>query len=266
MSSLTHLIYSLRWLYSLIFFPHSMDSISSLTLLIPLLSFLILSLHSIIPSLPSLTSPLCSLTPLLHTILTPSCTYIFLSITHQFAAFTSSPFMTFSIYSLPPFTYSLSHAFLTPQLPSLSPYTTFLLINLSPLLPSLAHWFLLFPHVLTHSLTHSLPYFRHPLPHSLCSLAHSLTHSLTHSLPYPTHSLIYPFTHPSLTLFRREIWADHHTTHPVHCTEKKLENFQDFFLLRILMYLSNFDIKICFLILFKTYKEYIFCFFTLETL
>ncbi len=60
---------------------------------------------------------------------------------------------------------------------------------------------------------------------------------------------------------RREISADHRTTHPVHCSENKLENFQNFFVLKVLILPNNFDVKICFLIWYKTYIEYIFCFF-----
>jgi hypothetical protein len=59
---------------------------------------------------------------------------------------------------------------------------------------------------------------------------------------------------------RREISADHRTTHPEHCSEKKIGNFKIFFFWS-LMHPNNFDEKICFLILHKTYLEYTFCFF-----
>jgi hypothetical protein len=48
--------------------------------------------------------------------------------------------------------------------------------------------------------------------------------------------------------------------------EKNFENFQHFFVLKVLMYPTNFDVKICFLILFKTYIEYFFCFFYFRNL
>jgi hypothetical protein len=33
------------------------------------------------------------------------------------------------------------------------------------------------------------------------------------------------------------------TAHPVHCKEKKFENFQNFFVLKVLVHLSHFDVK-----------------------
>ncbi len=42
---------------------------------------------------------------------------------------------------------------------------------------------------------------------------------------------------------------------------KKRKIFKTFFVLKVLMHPINFDVKICFLIVYKTYIEYIFCFF-----
>jgi hypothetical protein len=39
----------------------------------------------------------------------------------------------------------------------------------------------------------------------------------------------------------------------VYCKEKNLENFQNFFVLKVWMSLTNFDAEICFLYLFKKY-------------
>ncbi len=51
-------------------------------------------------------------------------------------------------------------------------------------------------------------------------------------------------------------------------TEQKQNGkiFKKFFILKVLMYQNNFDVTICFLILYKRHIEYIFCYFTLETL
>jgi hypothetical protein len=48
--------------------------------------------------------------------------------------------------------------------------------------------------------------------------------------------------------------------------KKNLKIFKTFFVLKVLMYPNNFDVKICFLSLYKTYKEYIFCFFYFRNL
>jgi len=54
-----------------------------------------------------------------------------------------------------------------------------------------------------------------------------------------------PSHHVPCTLFRKKIW----------------KIFKTFFVLKVLMHPNNFDVKIRFLILYKTYIEYIFCFF-----
>ncbi len=43
--------------------------------------------------------------------------------------------------------------------------------------------------------------------------------------------------------------------------KKNWKIFKTFFVLKVLIHPNNFDVKICFLILYKTYMEYIFCFF-----
>ncbi len=54
-----------------------------------------------------------------------------------------------------------------------------------------------------------------------------------------------PLHHAPCILFIKKIW----------------KIFKTFFVLKVLMHPNNFDVKICFLILYKTYIEYIFCFF-----